>query len=267
MRPQVSVERGPFEMVPHWILDEDISAQAIRLYMLLRRHGDRSGRCFPSRRRLAEQMHTSPSTVDRARTELVEVGAICERYRSGPEGDYTSNEYHVHWSQVTDCHTAGDDGCPACDEGCPACDETPPAYDETGVPPVVNELIPTRNLDPITQTNTTRTRVRKPVDDDPEFTEFWSAYPRKASKGSARRAWSKARQVTDAQTLIAAAQRYRDDPNRDDAYTAHAATWLNGERWLDGPLPERSTRSQARTSDVMDVIARAAARDRGEIEA
>ena len=260
MTSEVSVERGPFEMIPHWILDEDLSANAIRLYLLLRRHGDRAGRCFPSRKRLAEQMHTSPSTVDRARMELVEVGAICERLRSSGDGDYTSNEYHVHWNRVHEC-TKG----PAGDEGCPAGDETPPAGDETGVPPVMNELIPTRNLDP-KNTNTGRTRVRKPVDDDPMFAEFWSTYPRKAAKGAARRAWSKAIRASDPTHIIAGAQEYRDDPNRDDTYTAHPATWLNGERWLDGPLPGRDSGSQARTSDVMDVIARAAARDRGEVE-
>lgn len=245
-------------MVPHWILDEDISAQAIRLYLLLRRHGDRSGRCFPSRRRLAEQMHTSPSTIDRAKSELVDIGAICERQRSSGEGDWTSNEYHVHWDQSHECTNR-----PAGDEGCPAGDDTLPAGDDRGAPPVVNELIPTKNLDTTTQT---RTRVRKPVDDDPRFADFWQTYPRKAGKGSARRAWTKALQRSSADDIIDGARRYRDDPNRSEEYTAHPSTWLNGERWHDDPLPTRGSRSQAKTSEVMDVIARAAARDRGEIE-
>jgi hypothetical protein len=242
-------------MIPHWILDEEISGHAVRLYLLLRRHGDRDGRSFPSRRRLADQMHTSPSTVDRARAELVEVGAICERHRPGDGDNYTSNEYHVHW----------DRGCPARDEGYPTGGGGSPAGDDRGVPPVMNELIPTKNLDP-PNTNSGRTRVRKPVDDDPAFSTFWQAYPRKAAKGAARRAWTRAVAAADPDTIIAAAVAYRDDPNRADAYTAHPATWLNSERWLDGPLPERSSRSEERAGDVMSVIERAAARDRGEIE-
>lgn len=255
MVPQVTVERGPFEMIPHWILDEDISGNAVLLYLLLRRHGDRAGRCFPSRRRLADQMHASPSTVDRARIELVEIGAICERHRPGEKDNWTSNEYHVHW----------DKGCPARDEGYPTGGGGCPAGDERGVPPVMNELIPTKNLDP-PNTNTGRSRVRKPVDDDPDFAEFWNAYPRKAAKGAARRAWSKAILRAEPSQIIAGAEIYRVDPNREDAYTAHPATWLNADRWLDGPMPERSTRSKAKTTEVLDVIARAAARDRGEIE-
>jgi hypothetical protein len=33
--------------------------------------------------------------------------------------------------------------------------------------------------------------------------------------------------------------RYRDDPNRVQEFTKHPATWLNGDCWLDDPLPPR----------------------------
>jgi len=72
------------------------------------------------------------------------------------------------------------------------------------------------------------------------FEEFWEAYPRKASKGAARTAWTKALSKADASLIIAAAAAYRDDPNREDGFTAHAATWLNQERWDDEPLPSRT---------------------------
>jgi len=147
--PSVTVDRGPFEMVPHWLLDEPISAQALRLYLLMRRHGNTDGTCFPSRKRLAAQLHASPSTVDRAKGELIEVGALCERRRMSQDGDWTSNLYHVHWERGVDCRHLGG---PVYEEGSPVYDETPPASDETGPPRVTNELIPTRNSDPLTQT-------------------------------------------------------------------------------------------------------------------
>jgi hypothetical protein len=114
-----------------------------------------------------------------------------------------------------------------------------------------------------------QTLVQKPVDPDHRFDQFWQVYPRKTAKGSARRAWMKAMRVVDPITVIAAALRYRDDPNREDTYTAHPATWLNGERWLDDPLPARESRSDRKVSEVQDVIRRAAERDaafRREIE-
>ena len=72
------------------------------------------------------------------------------------------------------------------------------------------------------------------------FEEFWQAYPRKASKGAARTAWTKAIAKADPSVIIAAAAAYRDDPNREEGFTAHAATWLNQERWDDDPLPSRT---------------------------
>ncbi len=74
------------------------------------------------------------------------------------------------------------------------------------------------------------------------FEAFWKAYPRRTAKGSARASWAAALKAAggDAAVIVAGAQRYRDDPNRDDAYTAHAATWLRAERWTDDPLPPRN---------------------------
>jgi hypothetical protein len=67
------------------------------------------------------------------------------------------------------------------------------------------------------------------------FDDFWAVYPRKVAKGAAVRAYANARKSADAATILAGAERYRDDPRRDPAFTAHPATWLNAERWADEP--------------------------------
>ena len=108
--------------------------------------------------------------------------------------------------------------------------------------------------------------MRKPVDNDPDFETFWAVYPRKASKGTARRAWSKAVKIASPEEIIQAATSYAADPNREPTFTAHPATWLNGERWLDPGLPPKETRSGKKESEILDVIARAAARDQREVE-
>ena len=79
-------------------------------------------------------------------------------------------------------------------------------------------------------------------DDDPGFAAFWDAYPRKVGKGQARKAWRTAVRTrkADPKVLVTAAERYRDDPHRRASaaeFTAHPATWLNGERWSDHPEP------------------------------
>ena len=86
----------------------------------------------------------------------------------------------------------------------------------------------------------------RPSGDSPEFVEFWATYPRRSDKGHARTAWAKAVRKADPETITAGAARFRDDPNREEKYTPLAATWLNGERWEDGPLPERPSVGNAR---------------------
>lgn len=71
------------------------------------------------------------------------------------------------------------------------------------------------------------------------FDEFWTIYPRHAGVAPARKAWEKACRKTDVLEILRGAARYRDDPNREDAYTLHGSTWLNQERWNDPPLPSR----------------------------
>lgn len=72
------------------------------------------------------------------------------------------------------------------------------------------------------------------------FDRFWAVYPRHEAKAKALAAFRKALKVVDAESVIAAAERYRDDPNRDPQFTAHPATWLNAGRWDDEPLPSRN---------------------------
>ena len=99
-----------------------------------------------------------------------------------------------------------------------------------------------------------------------EFDAFWDAYPRKVGKGDARTAWTKALRKTDAQTLIHAAQALRDDPNLpEERYIPHPTTWLNAERWEDGPLPELTTRAADPSGDVLKrAMAKAKADDAAE---
>lgn len=115
------------------------------------------------------------------------------------------------------------------------------------------------------QQNTTREIVRKPVGEvSPDrFEDFWQTYPRKSDKGHARRAWVKAIRKADPTLIIEGAVRYRNDPNREPEFTALAATWLNGERWDDEPLPSRN--EDRKLDEVQQMIARAAQRDQDRL--
>jgi uncharacterized protein YdaU (DUF1376 family) len=84
----------------------------------------------------------------------------------------------------------------------------------------------------------------------PDFERFWETYPLRVGKGSAMKAWVKALKKSNADAIIEGAERYAKDPNRDPSFTAHPATWLNGDRWLDSPLPPN--RAENRFRGVID---------------
>lgn len=82
-----------FAIIPESVLLAPISSNAVRLYAILNRFANAQGKAWPSRRTLAEMMGVSVATVDRAKDELVDLGALHVENRLGPNGDLTSNIY------------------------------------------------------------------------------------------------------------------------------------------------------------------------------
>lgn len=103
----------------------------------------------------------------------------------------------------------------------------------------------TNNLEDISSLRSDNISIKP--DFDREFeTEFWPIYPRKVGKGQALKAYRAARKQSDCQTITAGARRYATErAGQDQQFTRHAATWLNGQGWLDEPASKPSPRSQA----------------------
>jgi len=97
----VRTDTGPFVIIPEWVLDSGISDRAIRLYCTLGRYADDvTGEAYPSRRTLGKRLGCSTDSIDRAKNELVEVGALSVVHRKDEAGDPTSNLYTVHRVQL-----------------------------------------------------------------------------------------------------------------------------------------------------------------------
>lgn len=104
---------------------------------------------------------------------------------------------------------------------------------------------------PTTAPTPTPTPTTTPAASAP-FDDFWAAYPKRKDKGHARTAWVKAVRKADAETIITAAARYAADPNLPEPqFIPMAATWLNGERWEDGPCPPRATATTDRQGELL----------------
>ncbi len=82
----------------------------------------------------------------------------------------------------------------------------------------------------------------------PGFDEFWDEYPRRVGKQAAIKAWMKAVKHTTPAALLGGVLRLAQDPNREDQFTPHPATWLNEGRWEDDRLPARTHTARTRPS-------------------
>ena len=83
------------------------------------------------------------------------------------------------------------------------------------------------------------------------FGEFWDHYPKKLARRGAFTAYKAALRRATAAELLEAVKRYAQDPNLPPtAFIPHGATWLNQDRHLDGPLPERSKSKQELEADA-----------------
>lgn len=80
---------------PKRIYDLGLSHKAVSVYCYLANRADKNGECFPSVRRIAEDLSISKSTVFRAFNEL-EKRDLLERFpRYHPQGGRRSSLYRI----------------------------------------------------------------------------------------------------------------------------------------------------------------------------
>jgi hypothetical protein len=209
MEQSIRLERR-FAIIDEWLLDLDISDRAVRLYAVLARYADsETHKAYPSRGTLAERLHCSKASVDRAAQELVDAGAMTKQQRHNSSVIYTLQvSSPLHRGVVT-----GDEG---------------------GSAPVMTGVLTGDDLTITTELEPTKRELLNQA-----FNQFWSVYPKKDDKPLAKRSFEKALDRTTVEVIVSAAERYRDDPNREALFTKNPSTWLNADAWENGPLPSR----------------------------
>jgi len=86
----------------------------------------------------------------------------------------------------------------------------------------------------VTKVTTPSSRALRTKELNQDFAEVWLLYPRHVGKGAAQKAYHKARQSTDAETLREAVEQFAlARAGEDQQFTPHMSTWLNAQRWLD----------------------------------
>lgn len=81
----------------------------------------------------------------------------------------------------------------------------------------------------------------KPIDQKSgDFDRFWEKYPKKTAKIEAQKAWKKAK--PDLNTVLEALAWQIKSRQWLEGYVPNPATYLNGGRWMDTPVNERTTK-------------------------
>ncbi len=77
------------------IYHSELNHRARAVYMYLKDHADKQGRCWPGIRTIAAELDMSRSTVKRALDDLCKEGLISKEPRWRENGSYTSNLYKI----------------------------------------------------------------------------------------------------------------------------------------------------------------------------
>lgn len=218
-------DRPPFALVPFGLVRAGTGEQ-VRLYVALAAYANGRTRdgAFPGVPRLAHDLDRHERSVQRDLRALEAAGWLRIVERTRPNGSQTSNGYVLQGVAVLGGGGAG---------------VTPP--------PVVSATpitTPTNNNQHLPLAPLARPAKPAPTAEPQHFAGWWQTYPRKIGKRAAMKAYVAALKRATPAALLDGARTYRDDPNREDAYTAHPSTWLNRDGWHDDALPARAgTRS------------------------
>jgi hypothetical protein len=164
---------------------------------------------WPSIATIATMVNSSERSVQRDIQELVDLGELTVEVQNAPtRHQYKSNLYWVNLPGVTELKSG-------VTKRLSGVTESASGVTAGGVLTLKEPL-----LEPL----------HKPSD---EFETFWKQYPRHEGKASAEKAYLKALKKISHSELVKALERYKAHNQKHSIIFAHAASWLNAERWAD----------------------------------
>jgi hypothetical protein len=214
-RPEFGMD-GNFTRVPNALIrDEELPANAKLLLIYLISH--KVGYQILDAQMIRET-GLGREALRTARSRLEEHGFIELERIKRPDNSLGAYRYEVKDARGW----FSSDGYPS--DGFP-----PDGFPSNGNRPDNRRLIPKK-------TNSKNTKTDKTS--ELEFNEFWMLYPRKQGKGKAREAFIEAIGEHGVEPVMEGVRRFANDPNLPDPqFIPLPTTWLNQERWDDGPLP------------------------------
>lgn len=224
------------------VTDKRLGSAAFRVLAALGRHGDKNGWCFPSQKTLADDLGITRQAVSKSIQQLVALGYVTIKEQHRADGSRSVNLYRV----VLDF----DESPPQPDVDTPQLLEvdTPQPDVDTPQPLEVAALTSHRNS-PIRTTHQDHTRQTPPAakrrtlttQQQARFDRWYAAYPKRAHRLDAERAW----------------QRLDPDDDLTELLLADIPARLEGRKWADGYIedPARYLNQYAWEDDIEPVAA------------
>ena len=241
--------------------DQELTAAAKLLYLVLSTMAHRNGYCWPSNEALAAEMNLSRRRVQELISKLQKRGYIRVSFRRAG-GDRKAERRYIYCGLFVGKEPpppSGEDDAP---EEAPSAGELPEDPAEPRAPacgishvPHAESRAPSCEIPQDTHAKSRGSLIGRK--DKPEnippivpqgtwelFERFWNAYPKKKGKDAARRAWKKLAPDMDLCRVMSEAlarQKRSGDWQREGGqFIPYPATWLNGRRWEDEPDPNPS---------------------------
>ena len=194
-----------------WAWEQPTTSSGEKLVLLaLADHANDDGQCWPGMERIGIKCGMGKRQVSNHVQKLIESGLVSTTRRCRDDHKYSTYLYQLNLS------SSGN--------GVPPGQEKPSSAGPAEVEFRAEPSVKNRKKEPSLSSSS--------VDDG--FDQFWTIYPRKVGKGAALKAWNKARKTASTEQILAACNLYAALRRTEDPqYTAHPATWLNQERWLD----------------------------------
>jgi len=182
----------------NWCIKQKTDTPTTKLVLfILSNYADENGSCYPSEKKLAELVGVSDRQIRRCLNYLAKNNFITIKARTG-----TSNRYFI--AMDADVLTPSEVDVRTL--------RTPKSY----------------NTKENTKENTKDNFYSK------NFEFFWSKYPRKVGKYNAAKSLDKAEQDTAFDKIIEGLELFiKQNQETEIRFIPHAATWLNGKRYLD----------------------------------
>ena len=214
------------------VKDRQLGNAAFRVLAAIASYADQDGRCFPSLRRIGEDLGYSKQAIHRQVKVLIAAGYVTQQRRRRRNGSESSSHYQI-------LHQAAESGGRGRQHEVDASQRqvNPPSTSEVDAPST-SEVdasntplnTPSNNILPMPPPKGTSA----PSAD--LFQRWWQHYPKKIAKEDAEKAFKAALKVASFEDIFAGTRRYADYVRRNDTpkkFIKYPAGWLRAKRWLD----------------------------------